>query len=368
MRKVGFLIFYICFIISLISCRQQTIHNPNEFVNKPQDIAKIEDPYFTESISISSTFGPKSITRNILEDQKGNLWFATWEGIFKYESKAGTFTNYTNKYGLKRHRIFSLLEDSQGAIWFGTIGAGVYRYDQKKDDDQEPKFTRYSEEDGLVNNDIGCIYEDDKGNLWFGTRLGLSCLNFKDRDLEEMKFTNYTKDHGLIDNDINAIVQDDTGVFWIGTRGRACTFDGSGFSKLVNDSGAAFQNVRTIIKDKDNNIFLGGNDGLWHYDGEKFEQMSTDFTGYLYEDSKANIWASESEGGFSYEMSLNKYQFSKRPVRSFNREKIYKPEGQVFGINEDALGNIWFGTEKGVCKYDVTLKPKDVNAFECFGK
>jgi ligand-binding sensor domain-containing protein len=96
------------------------------------------------------------------------------------------------------------LEDRKGNIWFGTIGAGVYRYDGKL-------FTNFTTKDGLVSDRVGCIYEDKAGNVWFGTEGGASRYDGK-------SFRNFTTKEGLPNNDINTIVEDNTGKFWFGTR------------------------------------------------------------------------------------------------------------------------------------------------------
>ncbi len=57
------------------------------------------DSYFRESNDITTSNGPSSITRNVLQDKKGFIWLATWNGIIRYDGK--TFTNFTNKNGLK---------------------------------------------------------------------------------------------------------------------------------------------------------------------------------------------------------------------------------------------------------------------------
>src|SRR5690349_11316285 len=66
--------------------------------------------------------GPSNITRNVIQDRKGNIWMATWEGIFRYDGKS--FTNITSN--VSSARFFSLLEDRNGNFWFGSIGSGVY--------------------------------------------------------------------------------------------------------------------------------------------------------------------------------------------------------------------------------------------------
>ena len=147
------------------------------------------DPYFVDSKTIKSLHGPKSIVRNIIQDKKGDIWLASWEGIIRYEpakessnsfslptGKAG-FTNFTNKEGLRRFHVFSILEDSKGNIWFGTIGGGIYHYNPLAVQQGKEAFTNITTENGLVYDGIGCIYEDRSGKIWIGTQAGISCYD-----------------------------------------------------------------------------------------------------------------------------------------------------------------------------------------------
>src|SRR6185369_9342814 len=103
----------------------------------------------SETKDMNASHGPGSITRNIIQDRKGNIWMASWEGVFKYDGKI--FTNITS--GVSTARFFSLLEDRRGNLWFGSIGSGVYQYDGNS-------FQNFTTKDGLVNDEVGCIYED----------------------------------------------------------------------------------------------------------------------------------------------------------------------------------------------------------------
>lgn len=306
----------------------------------PADI----DPFFQRSTKLNSPYGPTRITRNILEDKAGNIWFATWQGIIRYDGNS--FTNLTNKEGLRGYRTFCILEDQKGIIWLGSIGAGVYRYDAKEAANGKSGFTNLTTEDGLVNNDIQCMYEDQKGNLWLGTRNGLSCY-------DGHTFRNFTKEDGMPDTDMNSIVEDESGTLWLGARGEASTFDGQKFSRLTRDWVEPFINVRTIIKDSKGNIWLGGQDGLWSYDGITFSQLDSNFTGYHFEDSHGNLWVSSSTPSNTYEMALYRYDAQQLPPTSTTtRTQVTNPRGQVFGITEDSNGNIWFGTESGAGRFD----------------
>lgn len=301
------------------------------------------DPYFVETQTITSPNGPTSITRNIMQDIKGNIWLAAWEGIMRYDGKE--FVNFTNKEGLRRYHVFTVLEDSQGDIWFGTIGAGLYHYDGTT-------FTNITKKDGLADDKLGCIYEDKNGNIWFGTMGGVSFYDRRTSPKEYIKFRNYTMEDGLTDNDINSIIEDESGKIWFGTRGKTCTFDGKTFTPFTQQSGRNFINVRSIIEDENGAIWLGGNDGLWSYKNGLYTNYTKNFVGYIYEDSKGHIWTSSEQGGGDHNWVLSRYD--KKPLAFEKREvtPMYPKTGMLFGITEDDKGNIWVGSVQGVSRYD----------------
>jgi ligand-binding sensor domain-containing protein len=328
--------YYVFLLLSslVVSCNGQQKTKIQKTITTNETAVEQEDhdPYFSETTAISSPYGPKSITRNIIQDKKGNMWFATWEGIIQYDGK--TFTNFTNKEKLRRFHVFSLLEDSKGNLWFGTIGAGVYRYDGKV-------FTNFTTEDGLAHNSIGCIVEDKNGLLWLGTMGGISTY-------DGATFRNLTIAGGANNNDVNTIVEDDTGKLWIGTRGEAFTYNGEAFTKITNSLGQAFYNVRTILKDQDSTIWLGGNDGFWSYDGSTFRNHSTNFTGSIYQDAQENIWTSSAADGNSRNWVWTKYDKRSRATPF----EIKSEENMFFGMTEDKEGKLWLGTLRGAYRYD----------------
>ena len=116
-----------------------------------------------ETKEVSTSQEPKGIVRTIKQDKKGNIWITSWEGVFKYDGK--TFTNVTRK--VSTARFFSVLEDRKGNFWFASIGSGVYYYDGKT-------FQNFTTKDGLAGNEVTNIYEDKTGAVWFGTGNGAS--------------------------------------------------------------------------------------------------------------------------------------------------------------------------------------------------
>jgi ligand-binding sensor domain-containing protein len=319
-----------------------------------------------ETKDVSTSHGPNGIVRTIRQDRKGNIWITSWEGVFKYDGKS--FTNITSK--VSSARFFSVLEDRKGNFWFATIGSGVYYYNGKS-------FRNFTTKDGLAKNDVTCIYEDKPGNVWFGTEDGASRYdgksfrNFKmneappatEADSVHISFYQHPlPEVHWMHNDVNSIIEDKTGKLWFGTRGNASVYDGKTFTTITNKDGKPFVNVRSIIKDKKGNIWLGGADGLWRYHGSAFTNFTKKFVGYIYEDKKGNIWtSSESSNDLSRVLSGNSantpaWALSRYDEKSLSNKKPTVTEitnkPMIFGILEDDKGNIWFGALDGVYRYD----------------
>jgi ligand-binding sensor domain-containing protein len=64
---------------------------------------------------------------SITEDNKGNLWMATYEnGVWKYNGKE--LIHYPVKDGETDVLLFTIYKDNKGVLWLGTHNAGVYTF------------------------------------------------------------------------------------------------------------------------------------------------------------------------------------------------------------------------------------------------
>lgn len=337
-----------CLILMLIFVASCIGQNLSDIFKTEEGVIEKSFSLFPNGAFIDTVYidlAPNTITRAIIQNKEGHIYFATFDGLIKYDGHS--FSNISKD--LNGLRFFSVFEDSKGNLWFGTIGAGVYCNDGHS-------IQHFTTNDGLLNNEIVCIYEDVAGHIWLGANGGVSMYDGK-------QFRNYIlSDETMTENktgvvvpnlqrpplEVNSIMEDKNGNLWFGTRGNTFIYNGHSFTSL-KDSKAHFTNVRSIIKDKNQNIWLGGNDGLWRYDYESFSQYSDHFVGYVYEDSKGNIWTSAVG---SAEWSVNRYDRTDSQNVNKTANEIKSNERMFFGLVEDSNKNIWMGTLRGVYRYD----------------
>lgn len=101
---------------------------------------------------------------SILQDRKGNMWFATWDGINKFNGYS--FKTYKarldNRIVLSHNRVDYLAEDKYGFLWLQTYDNHAYRFDPKTE-----TFERVpgENEEGNANN-ITKIEVLPCGSVW----------------------------------------------------------------------------------------------------------------------------------------------------------------------------------------------------------
>src|SRR5687767_5964234 len=91
------------------------------------------------------------------------LWIIVQHSLF---AQRYNFVNYSVEEGLPQSQIYSIYQDSQGYIWFGTYGGGLSRFDGIH-------FENYNEEQGLSCSFVRSIAEYDHNTLLIGTDEGL---------------------------------------------------------------------------------------------------------------------------------------------------------------------------------------------------
>jgi ligand-binding sensor domain-containing protein len=275
------------------------------------------------------------MVRNVKQARNGDILIASYLGVFRYDGTS--FTNLTSKIISPRFASFwDVLEDRKGNLWFASKDSGGYYCNGKS-------FQHFTTKDGLASNLALHIYEDKTGNIWFGSSR-----------YDGKSFRNFTTKDGFPSNSIRLLLEDKTGKLWFGAQGENMfVYDGKTFTVLKNKDGKAFNNVWSIIEDKKGNIWFGDVDGLWRYDRSTFTKVSERSAYAVIEDKKGNIWTTGPVNTTSGQVwALSRYDqkslYSEKPTVT----EIKSQSVMLLGMLEDAKGNIWFGSGGGVYRYD----------------
>ncbi len=124
---------------------------------------------------------------DICEDEAGNLWVATHDGLYKINCpKRGRGAKGNTKVAVKRistadglpdNTIQAIQQGRDGCLWVSTAH-GLCRYNPKTN-----QYTNYYAGDGLMDNEFtdGVAACSPDGTLWFGTMTGI--VSFRPGDV-----------------------------------------------------------------------------------------------------------------------------------------------------------------------------------------
>ncbi len=153
--------------------------------NALNEINKQNDKYFFKNYLVGN------LVVAIAEDNAGNLWVGTNNGIYVLSSTLVIISEYkynvADTNSISSNVITSLYFDSNENLWIGTKDGGLNKFDKNT-----KTFEHFYDTDGLANNAVQAIIEDDYGYLWISTNYGLSKF-----DTTNKTFKNYQLIHGL---------------------------------------------------------------------------------------------------------------------------------------------------------------------------
>lgn len=129
---------------------------------------------FTENQIIKITRFLPGVKVYVLQEINGLIWIGTFgEGLFCFNPKENTYQAFTTADGLPGNSILGILQDQTGDIWLSTNN-GISRYDYTK-----KSFTNYSHSDGLetLEFNYNAFYQTLEGDILFGSTHGFTRFN-----------------------------------------------------------------------------------------------------------------------------------------------------------------------------------------------
>ncbi|HEV2173263.1 MAG TPA: two-component regulator propeller domain-containing protein, partial [Nitrospira sp.] len=281
----------------------------------------------------------------LAEDHEHTMWAGTPHGLFRLRQGPAAFEPVGT--GILRQGIRRIFEDHQHNLWLGTTSEGLVRV-------SGGSVTSFNASEGLSDNGVYALFEDREGSLWVGTANGLD--RFRDT-----KLTTLTTNEGLPSNDAStAIAARDGSVYVLCSYGGLARIkDGKVVSVITRIPGLPSIHGGALFEDKDGRLWLGARGALTRIDNGKITvynadpRLSKEYISSINEDDEGLILGTSATALFRFKDGKT-YPFLVRGKKT----ALTDPGNYIFAIYRQPGGTIWFGTVKGLFRYDPGQLPK----------
>ena len=307
---------------------------------------------------------------------------------------------HTTEHGLLETHLTSVVEDNQGRIWAGTMGHGLFAWEENQfvpvptpstaknvtsllcdragtlvcgtfDVHHGQLFRRATNDLFVAEPGFGrqcrTLFEDREGGLWVGKwRGGVEC--YKDG-----RILRYAPSNGLSNDRIFCIAQDQQGNIWIGTLNGLNQLKNGRITRYFREAGLGGNDVRVLFVDRAGTLWAGSTGGgLTRYQKGRFVTITTrqglisDWVEQILEDDDGNLWLGSSAGIMRASLrELNDCAAGKAAYvhcTAFRQEEGLLLPNSGTGFQPSCLksrsGQLWFGTDAGV----VVIDPKRIKS------
>jgi len=197
----------------------------------------------------------------------------------------------------------------------------------------EPDMVYYTNNPAIYN------FTNDNDNLWISTVNGLYLMNKTTGSIKPY----YTCNSGLPTNTIRCVAIEKNGVKWFGTSRGLTQFDGKNWMVYNSfNSPIPKADIVKIVADEQANKWILTS-SLIKFDGTNWKTYNYSFVdACIGKDGKK--WFITNVGKL--------YSFDDTDWINLNKTNSGLPSDTVYTVITDAKGVMWFGTGKGVAKYD----------------
>lgn len=302
---------------------------------------------------------------SIAQDNNGYIWFGTEDGLNKYNGY--TIEIYRSEKGgnkIGNANISTILVDANNQLFLASWGGGLQVLNQETG---LVKIYKNIEGDStsLSDNNVHSLFRDSIGRIWIGTYTqGLNQYLPETETFESYKHDENNAS-SLSNNRVWWINEDKNGNLLIATNSGLDIFnpDTKEFKKVETVT----SRVRTIYWDKDDNLWLGTQKGLCQLDLESSniecfinpeEDTAANVITSIYEDSYQNFWVGTSNGLNIFDKvnhTFERFVFNNSDTNSLSNNDIR-------AIFEDESSNLWIGTRGGGVN-KINIKPSKFDTY-----
>lgn len=302
----------------------------------------------------------------VLEHSDGTIWFGTnASGVRLYSPEATLLQAHTTAMSaIPSDRVRVIMETHNRTIWVGTLHGGAAFFD-----DATSRFIQPEVLSDALFDHVYEIWEDDYKNLWFATDGGVVIYNPESQQVLQHLKSRANDPNSLQSNKVRTIHQTAEGIIWIGTdtgglhkisrkkQFQSVPFDGSDPRGLTNNIVRAFLEMDEFL------IWIGTEGGgvnvfdlksrevvqvFSRESGPEPRISGNEITTFL-KDDEGLVWVGTWGGG------LNRFDPETRTFRAY-RHDVTNPnsisDDRIQLLSVDRSGVFWVGTENGLNKFD----------------
>ena len=307
---------------------------------------------------------PQNTVHAVLQTHDGYLWFATEDGLVRFDGMQLTIFDRKNTPQLGSNLIYGLFEDRQGALWISTSG-GLTRSDHGE-------FRLFTTIEGLPANSVWSVYQAHDGSLWALTTAGIG--KFAGGHFQPLAFPQGLSStstiaelsdgslwvnsgnslvridpaHGdtsvVADSEqIQALAADGHGVIWAGSHSGLKTITQSGVQESFRLPDGLGADVTSLLTTSDGHLWIGTTNAIGDYDGKTTRVIAVrdglpgSHIASLFEDREHSVWAATDHGLARIAQGRISVLTPKEGLSS----------SVVLAFFEDREGSLWLGTESG---------------------
>jgi len=294
---------------------------------------------------------PDNTVRDIFQDSRGYMWFATFNGLCRYDGK--NFHTYHSIPGdttsLSNNRIEYIKEDSDGYIWGITLDDNVHRIDPYThvvlDLFSQILKREVPIEDYLITSN---------GDLWLWGNKGCVYLRYS-ANRKDLNAEYFTSRQFLPNNTIHFIHEDRTGKIWIGTEEGLVQIDNSASDMRLVNNYLDGQSIISHYEDGNHLLFGTSRSGL-----NFFDQTAGSFRQFpeINEQLKTNpIYCIQTIDSTRILLGSSQFIFDVNKKENTVLSNFHSKIDSVREIFVDSRSNIWFSQyNRDIYRYEQDSK------------
>lgn len=279
--------------------------------------------------------------RDILKDKEGFMWFATWDGLNRFDGK--NFITYKasagDKSSLGNNRIDLMKEDTFGNIWFKAYDSQIYRFEKSTE-----KFLSIANIVGTNKINFNEIIAASNGNVWLTTHnkglfLAQKQINNK---IKTIHFAHGLKNNfSITSNDINFAFEDKDSSLWIGSE--------NGLDIITNNKNENYKS-QNLLKNNSLKIYLDTGEIIWFGTGNgyliRYNKIKKNYTKTAINNSAINSIVESKEDNLLYISSSNGklITFNTQTLKIQATQQI--SNAPIYKVYQDKQNLLWIEPSK----------------------